>query len=256
MKVIRVYLDCLVLEVTNACNMSCMHCLRGKRGKDFMSPKVIDAALGGIEGCNTIVFSGGEPSLSPSAIRHAVNHIINNNKTVYSFFVATNGKKYSQSMVTSLIELNAYICKNNGYDEGISELTISKDMFHEKIDTINEYRYRSLSFFGESKTTDFNSARIINEGLALSNSIGTHDLRKESICFEANMPNTNDILIENNIYVNVFGDVIVGCDYSYESQQKYKIGNVLEQPLAEILYKTIQAEGCYLPGDKRLEETA
>lgn len=33
--------------------------------------------------------------------------------------------------------------------------------------------------------------------------------------------------------MNAIGDVVVGCDWSYESQKKYRIGNVMDEKWLE-----------------------
>ena len=249
----KVRASTLMFEITNVCNMQCEHCLRGDSGKDYMDKKIIDIVLQQVDDFS-ITFTGGEPSLYPEAIRYAVDNIITNDKTVTSFFVATNGKKYSQEMVNALIELNAYILETQGMLENYSSLALSRDEFHEDIDKMNEFRYRGLSFFSESKIQNFinyssgNMRGIINEGNAHHNGIGTRDIEREEICVDKDDFSVDNILIDGILYINVHGDVIIGCDYSYENQQKYKIGNVLERPLFDILYDAAIKAG-YSPKD-------
>lgn len=248
----RIKAESLFFEITNVCNMCCPHCLRGDSGKDFMDKNIINIVLQQIDDFS-ITFTGGEPSLYPEAIQHAVDNIIANNKKVTEFFVATNGKKYSQEMVNSLIELNAYILDTQGDYENNSGLALSKDEYHDDIDKMNELRYRGLSFFSESKIQSFIDKRgrekdIINEGSAYFNGIGTRNVDMKEISVDEDEFSTDSISVQGQLYINVYGDVIIGCDYSYENQEDYKIGNVLEKPLFDILYNAAIEAG-YTPID-------
>ena len=229
----KISAHCLALEVTNICNMNCPHCIRGDSGKDVMDTKIIDIVFQQVAHF-AIIFTGGEPSLYPEAIRYATNNIINQNKFVPYFFVATNGKEYSQLMVDSLTDLYAYI-KGTLKSKCFSELALSKDFYHAPIATMNEFRYRSLSFFSESRM-HLKDEDIVNEGSAALNGIGARNMRKPQISVSEKSFSTSNIDVDNTIYINVVGDVSLDCDYSYDSKEKYKLGSVLERPLFDILY--------------------
>lgn len=229
----KINVHCLALEITNICNMECPHCLRGNSGNAFMDKKIIDTVFQQVLNF-AIIFTGGEPSLYPEAIQYATDLIISQNKFVPYFFVATNGKKYSQPMVSALIDLYAYI-KGVLKSENFSELALSKDKYHAPIASMNEYRYRSLSFFSESRMY-LRDEDVINEGLAALNGIGARSIEKPQIRINTNSFSKHNIDVDNTVYINVFGDVSLECDYSHDSKEKYKLGNVLERPLFDILY--------------------
>ena len=47
---------------------------------------------------------------------------------------------------------------------------------------------------------------------------------------------TDEIRAKCLIYVNAKGDILTGCDYSYENQESISHGNILEESLYNIIY--------------------
>ena len=87
------------------------------------------------------------------------------------------------------------------------------------------------------KVTDFRKQYLINEGRAKT--INANQILKrepivselvieyEKYCKQGNETGIN--ITDGELYLNAIGDVVVGCDWSYESQKKYRIGNVMDQ---------------------------
>lgn len=221
----------LILEVTRRCNMNCRHCLRGGAENLDVPKRIMDRLLKPDINFQEICFSGGEPSLNPSAIRYMTDGIIRTRKSLSGFYLVTNGKKYSPEMMTALIDLYGYTMSEYGEDE-VCGLALSKDPWHSEIPKINEYRLRAMNFFREDKmySTDVS---LIDEGRAHVNKMGS----REAYADYAVRVENEEIYVESDIYINVRGDIVTGCDFSYRNQEKHKIGNIMDPDLEKVFEK-------------------
>lgn len=77
--------------------------------------------------------------------------------------------------------------------------------------------------------------RIANEGKAKKNNIG------ETVRYVEDVSivdwEKDCIYVDSMTYINVNGDVIPWCDFSYETQEKIKMGNIMDEDLYGILEK-------------------
>ena len=87
------------------------------------------------------------------------------------------------------------------------------------------------------KVTDFRKQYLINEGRAKTIN-ANQILKREPIVSELVIEYERDCkpgneaginITDGELYLNAIGDVVVGCDWSYESKKKYRIGNVMDQ---------------------------
>lgn len=243
-----------VFEVTRRCNggfcdgngvlQPCEHCLRGRPQNITMKSEIIEAIAGQLHSVSEIVFSGGEPTLVPRVLRKIANAI----RGYDSFYIVTNGIVYSPSTV----EILNSIYRNTPYlDKDITALSVSVDPFHPfKQDVYN--RYADLEYFRKDKEYDFHDARsIINDGMARENGIGGREISPPYLEFDFCDDN---LYITSPLYFNAKGDVIPGCNYSYESQEKYKMGNILEEPLEDMVLSFIRQNCKSVYGDIALLE--
>ena len=91
------------------------------------------------------------------------------------------------------------------------------------------------------KVTDFHQYYLLNEGRAKQLSSTEFKKREPTskridVTYEDNNGEKNDDSIcfsGDELYLNAIGDVVVGCDWSYESQKKYRIGNVMDEKWLE-----------------------
>lgn len=91
------------------------------------------------------------------------------------------------------------------------------------------------------KVTDFRKQYLINEGRAKTIN-ANQILKREPIVSELVIEYERDCkprneaginITDGELYLNAIGDVVVGCDWSYESQRKYRIGNVMDEKWLE-----------------------
>jgi uncharacterized protein len=67
----------LVLSITDACNLECKYCYRGKCGSSVMTREIIDRSVGFLpenEKCH-VQITGGEPGLFPDMIQYAAESV-------------------------------------------------------------------------------------------------------------------------------------------------------------------------------------
>ena len=195
----------VVIEVTRRCNMCCAHCLRGDAEAVDIQERYIDAFLDSFANAgyiSSLTFTGGEISLNIPAIRYT------------------------------------YCDDKDDYSCG---LCISSDDFHEEIPCESASILSGLRYNRNDKVTDFRKQYLINEGRAKTIN-ANQILKREPIVSELVIEYERDCkprneaginITDGELYLNAIGDVVVGCDWSYESQRKYRIGNVMDEKWLE-----------------------
>ena len=216
-----VNLDNLVIEVTRKCNMKCSHCLRGNAENKSMCETHMRDFLSQVRYIDCVTFTGGEPTL-PSGIKaiEKFMEICNDiGIEVGNFYMVTNAKVW-RSNLASLINRLYDFCVDNE----ISTIDISGDRYHESNGiSIQNFKYRLeeelLYQYGidgmVSIRPDIDPNYILSEGRGFY--FGGKNNNLESILY---YDEEEELQIrEGTIYLNCDGQVIVGCDWSYESQK-------------------------------------
>lgn len=233
----------VVIEVTRRCNMCCAHCLRGDAEAVDIQEKYIDAFLDSFVNAgyiSSLTFTGGEISLNIPAIRYTLNAVRERNISVGSFYMVTNGKAVDKMADLALVSLEwwNYCDDKDDYSCG---LCISSDDFHEEISSESASILSGLKYNRDDKVTDFRKQYLINEGRAKT--INANQILKRepmvselTIEYERNCAQRSEAgiyITDGELYLNAIGDVVVGCNWSYESQKKYRIGNVMDEKWLE-----------------------
>ena len=139
-------------------------------------------------------------------------------------------------LVSEVLQLYAYCSECDPYDaQEFSGLALSLDNFHEAVPIFHKNILKGLAFFRDDKIINFSEELIINEGRALENKIGNKNLEYNNICSVSVDSDKKVVQAEDIVYINVNGDVILDCDLSYSSQGKFKIGNLFNGNLSDIL---------------------
>ena len=220
----------LMLEVTRQCNMQCAHCMRGDAQDVKMTQEVISKLLSSVTEIEHLTITGGEPSLAPEVIGWIVKYIRAKNIKLGSFFCATNARKYSERFVEHLNDL--YVLSENPNN---CVLTISVDQFHENQSKKAMEQYRSLFYYKAEKEKYFlPKGEILSEGRAAQNGLGRFQMPAQSNIYEY-LLHVCRFDVGDRVYVNALGDVLLNADMSYESQDKYKLGNILSDSLETIM---------------------
>lgn len=224
----KIQYDNLMIEVTRRCNMSCAHCLRGDAQNRDISREVIEKIFENTESINCLTFGGGEISLNVEGLNMILEVAKEKDVDIYNFYAVTNGKEISEDFLITIMKWYAYTQScNNGYQDEITGLSLSKDDFHECIPEYNEYLLKSFSFFRADKETDWNNIPLLNLGRAKTLSQG---YQKREMRYYAPEPEFyNDTLsFSEMVSVTVNGDILSDCDYEYENTDEIKIGNVFD----------------------------
>ena len=222
-------LNCLILEITRRCNMSCDHCLRGDAQAMDIDPKVIDKVLDQVESVGSIVFTGGEPTLNIPAIRYFTRAIKKRKLSLGYFYVVTNGKKESLPFVKALIDLYN-ICDNYDEEDFFGGLAVSKDQYHEAINPLKIYKV--LKFYHPKENSGpIDSEQLLGEGRAAENYLT--DKAPETL-YKFNLEGDEDLYIED-LYVAANGNIVSNCNMSFNRIDKESFGNVLTESLENII---------------------
>jgi len=225
----------LIIEATRRCNIQCKHCLRGRAQNKNIKIKYVDSLFSKIDHISVLTISGGEPSIAIDSINKIIDSATENNVEIGNFYVATNGKRITFPFVKAIERLYNY-CNNND----ISGVNISNDIFHDEQDDTDAFNYlltfpyvsykwtrytTSYEKFDEKGRFIYGGNGIINSGLALENGIGERNIAKQFI--EIAPEEDNFVINEGDIYLNCNGNIILGCDYSYEDQDSFEFENLI-----------------------------
>lgn len=205
--------------------MACAHCLRGDAQAEDVTNEIIDKTLENVNSIGSLVFTGGEPSLNVDAMRYALRKCKANKIFVSSFFVVTNGKTVSDEFLRVLVDWYVF-CVQNGGDTDLCGVALSKDDFHEKIPLKNECLLKAFSFFRDDKFHPHDVGWLVAEGRAAQIEGVT---RTVCDCLPDVFIYGQQIDVEGTVYVTTRGDIINGCDWSYENQGKHRLGTVYDQ---------------------------
>ena len=149
---------------------------------------------------------------------------------VGSFYMVTNGKAVDKmaDLAMASLEWWNYCDDKDDYSCG---LCISSDDFHEAIPYESKSILSGLKYNRNDKVTDFHRACLLNEGRAKNLDSNIYKKREPYVDkLEYEFSKTGGIdFYSGELYLNAIGDVVSGCDLSYESQKKYRFGNVMNK---------------------------
>jgi len=227
----------LAIELTRRCNLRCEHCLRGNAQKRDINTYTIDLLFKQISYVNILTLTGGEPSLCPDLIKQVIDSCTYYNVVVDNFYISTNGvihEDYSRFM-TQIIQLWC-MCSDNE----ISSVHISNDPYHTDAASANPVNFgnhplRAFRFCEMPKQPEykFHPQSIIKQGRA-DKIPGAREIVLDYIQRPEDYSS-----IEGLVYINVHGDIIEGCDWSYTNQPKHRFGNLYRIGLSKALERRI-----------------
>lgn len=208
----------LVIETTRRCNARCAHCLRGDAEDIDLNLEYAEKLLSQVSYISTLTMSGGEPSLVPSILKGILKLCKKHKVGVGSFYMATNALHVSDQFIKTMMDWYLYCLDNE-----MSAVDISNDVFHPTPNPRNVQKLKILSFvhnkfekdgYDYKKNTHLSS--LINEGRG-------GDFYGRPVIPEIPVVEDEDfgygITIEGTLYLNVHGDIVCDCDWSYESQE-------------------------------------
>lgn len=233
------YIDNLIFEVTRKCNLNCRHCLRGCAQNISMSKQTIKNTLKDVKGIGTIQFTGGEPSLALYQIRTIIDIIMENNISIYNFWLKLNGTKYSKALLDYFNSLYQHIVA----DKEACSLTFSSDKFHKNSNKIiNSYLNKQWEYPFIQPPDKEDYRFLIKEGRARRAISGVH--YRQALYYNGWVTDEDiypdrykNMAMEYPVYISANGNVISGCDLSFNHIDKYCFGNVNNESLKSIISK-------------------
>ncbi len=208
----------LVIEVTRRCNMQCPHCARGEAQNLDINLEYVATLFEKIDIVSTLTITGGEPSLVPEIINAILDLAIKYGVEINGFYLVTNAKKITMEFVTVLIRLWDECADTFSFGDDFPFVQYSNDIYHDFIDTQQEgfKLLRALRFVSPRNEKDNADYNLIGEGRAIDNYTCNRDLTPDKFLVEEY---TDHWIIEDgSLYLNAKGNLIAGCDWSYESQ--------------------------------------
>lgn len=238
----------ILIEVTRQCNLHCDHCLRGNPENKNIQKENVELLFSQLEKISLLTITGGEPALWPSKIQMILSVAKKYKVDIQNFYMATNGTIATDSFILSLIKLWLYCSENE-----ISGVAISNDNFHnmeliEKNRKIFEalsfvkYKYHPREFFTEENPEPERFPDYVYEMeyepeliLAQGRGIDWGDREVEEYTWDDFLENPHD----TELYLNCEGNIILGCNWSYNNQNDHILCHVRDLPkyLKELRYK-------------------
>lgn len=245
-------------EITRKCNMTCRHCMRGEAQNHTISKEVIDKFFDEVKSAYHMMFTGGEPFLEPEMIAHVVDTIIERNIDIRTFSCVTNGSIMSQSIVDSWNRLSEYVAERHTpfddtererkYLRAIGSITVSDDAFHQlghdPMDTVKWYRERlnkHCIIIKENRKNENEEDRIHILGRAAADeSLKDHAAAYYKVC--PYRPEIENGVLTSCIMVGYDGKIMLGEDSSYEQQDRYNYGNIMQDHILTLIKKALEEE--------------
>ena len=222
----KIHINSLALEVTRRCNMHCAHCLRGDAQNQDMDPAMVSTFLSQVDTIDSILFTGGEPTLNLPVIRQTLNVCKTLRIPVLNFYIVTNGKEVSREFLELMIDWYVY-CIDCGGEVDFCGVALSQDRYHDPIAPENVAKLRALSFYrpDDKNTRNWKSVSLIDLGRARSltdEQAKGQKLSKRDPAWADELrlefQTDDDIVItDNTITVTATGQVLLDCDYEYDN---------------------------------------
>jgi organic radical activating enzyme len=211
----------LIIETTRRCQFNCDHCLRGTQQPVTMAKQHITTLCEYLQDdyISQLTFSGGEPSLPDAVegIEFTLSELKRHNIALGGFYIATNGYEITESFIMACIKL-----RNYAGEKDMCEVSISNDYFHSKCGNYDTELLDGLAFFTRKHKEESyigHDDNWLNEGNYAEHYANGKEVPTTKIVTQENYD-------EAEIYLNVFGYVINGCDWSYTSQPLHTLCHV------------------------------
>lgn len=208
----------IIIELTRWCNLECGHCLRGERQRMRLKKEYLNQFLSNFNYIDTVTFTGGEPTLAVDLIEHFMDYCRIHDLNFSNYYIATNAEKITKRFLNVWGRLHNWADSNE-----ISAIDISNDKFHMG----NPQAYKLLDYAEmngmENCHFKYNKFKPDYENCISEGRAENWSSRKSNAPeFMIRTEKDQDIIgyIEGELYLNCKGNIINGCDWSFESQDK------------------------------------
>ena len=194
------------LEVTRRCNLNCSHCLRGKAQDIILDINYVNTFFKKVNSINNLNFTGGEPSLVPEILSDILLIAKKHDIRIGSYFLSTNGIFAEDHFIDTMKSWNSY-CYNMEEEggKGVAGVQYSNDRYHLCVpETIK--RLEGIPYYTPRYPVAYMDAGgqfryLFKEGYGASVG-GIQESDKKGL------------------YLNCKGNIIKGCNWSYQSQNR------------------------------------
>ncbi|MCP3685120.1 MAG: radical SAM protein [bacterium] len=196
--------------MTRKCTRKCKHCLRGNAQDVDIDPSHVRSLFSQVSFIEILSLSGGEPLLNIDGINAVSSAIENGNTVINNVWICTNAEIYNSRIGKALNRLFSLV--------GSYEIVYSSDQYHnvnKKVVEILRRDYKAVSNDGGYLSRIY----IVDQGRAIGNGLSYKKRYSMSITRKVVYitPNGEELWC-GDFYMNVFGDVFNGFDFSYENQ--------------------------------------
>ena len=251
---------CMDLEIilTQKCNLSCEHCMRGDCMGKEISEEVLDALFKKVIYIENISLGGGEITLVPEKIKMITQKLKENKVIVHQANFTTNGTVVCEEVLDALSELRAYVesCEEQPHlftvpkDEQNIPLyaCFSFDDYHlnqiiERGITIEEL-FKNIARYQQRFGDDAIQCRlecdmdVYDEGRAKFLPASEHKVNMQKVLSEPypfiDYESQNFLLLGNVPCVTCEGN-IVPANISFASENALSFGNIVTDSISTIL---------------------
>lgn len=224
---IMVSLEYLAFEVTRLCNEWCKMCMRGDAEDVNMTEDIVNHVLldNYIQDIETIMFTGGEPTLNEKIVCYIIELIMKHKIPVRRLSMVTNAKKYPKDILEAFSDYQRY-CQFNDLKCNIT-INFSQDVFHENYpEIIKEYQSKYPQFQYEFKGLDF----IWKTGRAEYGDKFQYEILPMYVEIVMGY-----IWVMNTLYVTAKGNYETLGDGMYKDMDLLHMGSVFDKNLLDLI---------------------
>ena len=236
----RYIIDSLFLETTRRCNIKCDFCMRGDAQNLDLTTELIDEMFDKLRNCDikTLVFTGGEPSLTPELIVYTINKIINEHLRVGVVEMITNGQAFSIDIARAFEEYNLNYLRSLGVTvrahsrvhHGI--IAFSKDTHHEPMKDEIGKLYALSAPHTAIKEHIVPEDKVLKTGRSTYGKKFTYKLKSLPYIVD---PMGTWVQVQSSFYLSANGLVNNCPDGSYNDMDKINFGSVYDFDLEKLL---------------------
>jgi len=256
----NIYIYQIAIEVTRNCNLVCEnYCMRGPKQLINITKENVDLLLNMINkpnvNINSLLFSGGEPTLNEDIIIYIIDKIITNKIPIREIKMVTNGHLLSYPIVKAFQKFNLY--KKEELKEEIkrmiefahkcsmeseipdmtnfAKISISRNKFHKPLSE-NQILLYEKACQNIILNSDFMiDDKILKTGLSKTGEEFIYQL--DPICF---LINKNDINVLNSFYLTATGFLTTNGDGQYLDMDLNNLGHIKDIDLIKIIMDEVE----------------
>lgn len=223
----------MILEVTRRCNQNCRHCLRGTSENLDADKALFENIFDEIEEIDTIIFTGGEPSLNIKYMYDVLDYCKKACIKIRSIYTVTNGLA-NQEQLVQVMEAWLDYCitatdspnREEFLRKYFFRISCSVDEFHKEIDPVWYSFFTRTGYYDDSKEVSYHDYQsLIESGNVILNKLDESEEYVTGISGEDILKFTLKNGVYDVVYVSTNGHIYSGCNFSYEDYDEYKLTN-------------------------------